>query len=99
MTRRCERIYVAVKGAPFNIGRRVRVARLTDESGDESLLGQTGVIEHYEYSCGCGQSFPADPMIGVRFRSGKIEEFWREELRLQRGRNPSASKHSRSLAE
>ena len=29
---------------------------------------------------GCGQRFPDDPMIGVRFPDGALQEFWREEL-------------------
>lgn len=73
-------IYENVPGAPFGIGLEVKVTSLTDESADRRFLGKMGRIDYYEYSCGCGQSYPKDPMIGVRFRSGETEEFWREEL-------------------
>lgn len=33
-----------------------------------------------EYNCGCGQTFPGDPMIGVRFGTLPMSEFWSEEL-------------------
>jgi hypothetical protein len=72
-----------VKGAPFKIGQKVRVYELSDEQGDASLLGKDGIVEHYDYSCGCGQSYPDDPMVGVRFASGRLEEFWKEELRVK----------------
>jgi len=76
-----------IYGAPFSIGDRVRVTHLIDNTGEPSLIGKTGVIEHYEYDCGCGQVFPSSPMIGVRFPSDKdewLEEFWREELVLDK---------------
>ena len=69
-----------VKGAPLNIGQAVRVVALADETADKALLRKVGVTEHFEYSCGCGQSYPHDPMIGVRFSNGRLEEFWIEEL-------------------
>lgn len=62
------------------------VTQVVDEEGDASRIGEQGVIAYFEYGCGCGQSYPNDPMIGVRFASGHIEEFWREELRRSRTR-------------
>ncbi len=67
-------------GAPFRIGELVRVARLSDATGDANFLRKCGRIVYFEYSCGCGQSYPGGPMIGVRFLNGTAE-FWKEELR------------------
>jgi hypothetical protein len=71
-----------VPGAPFKIGTSVRVVRLADETGNRAWLGRTGTVKFFNYDCGCGQSYPDDPMIGVESPRGKIEEFWKEELRL-----------------
>ena len=71
-----------IEGAPFSIGQRVRVTSLTDETGEPRFMGQVGVVEHYEYDCGCGQVFPSEPMIGVRFPAG-LEEYWAEELKKE----------------
>ncbi len=71
-----------VPGAPLNIGLRVTVVQLCDDTAAEAWIGQVGVVEHYEYDCGCGQTYPHDPMIGVRFDNGAVEEFWIEELGL-----------------
>ncbi|MBI2683203.1 MAG: Carotenogenesis protein CarS [Acidobacteriales bacterium] len=68
-----------VPGAPFRIGQQVRVVAGTDETFDKRFLGKLGTVEYFEYNCGCGQSYPHDPMIGVRF-GRKLEEFWVEEL-------------------
>jgi hypothetical protein len=71
-----------VDGAPFQPKEIVRVVASV-ESGDmsvDSLIGKLGVVEYLEYDCGCGQTFPDDPMIGVRFSNGDQQEFWREEL-------------------
>jgi hypothetical protein len=70
-----------VPGAPFLISDNVTVRRLADETANSSYLFKRGVVEYFNYSCGCGQTFPGDPMIGVRFADGEIEEFWREELK------------------
>lgn len=73
-----------VLGAPHQPGDVVRViasAEPSIELGVHAFVGRSGVVEHLEYSCGCGQSYPGDPMIGVRFPDGMIQEFWREELR------------------
>jgi hypothetical protein len=70
-----------VRGAPFKIGTPVRVVRLADETANRAWLGRTGSVKFFSYDCGCGQSYPDDPMIGVELPSGKVEEFWKEELR------------------
>jgi hypothetical protein len=73
-----------VDGAPFKIGDHVTV--LNNPNGDDTFdvrfVGQDGFVKHFEYDCGCGQTFPVDPMIGVKFDDGQIEEFWKEELVL-----------------
>jgi hypothetical protein len=74
-------IFTDVAGAPFRIGTFVRVVRLADETGSRTWLGRTGTIKYFDYACGCGQTFPSDPMIGVESSRGKAEEFWKEELR------------------
>jgi hypothetical protein len=72
--------YEDVWGAPFKIGALVRVGKGADETFDSRYSGCLGTVEHFEYQCGCGQTYPYDPMIGIRFRDGAIEEFWTEEL-------------------
>jgi CarS bacterial SH3 domain len=72
-------IRVDVKGAPFKMGDWVRVIRGSDDTFDPSYKGRVGIVEYFEYGCGCGQSYPHDPMIGVRFYK-TIAEFWKEEL-------------------
>lgn len=67
-------------GSGFEIGDIVRVVCISDETVSKKFLGRIGKVTHFDYSCGCGQSYPDDPMIGVRFSNGKIEEFWREEI-------------------
>ncbi|HXR06251.1 MAG TPA: hypothetical protein VN765_02915 [Candidatus Acidoferrum sp.] len=74
-------IYEDVDGAPFKIGDRVKVVSFSDDTADEEFLGCKGNVLYFEYTCGCGQSFPKDPMIGVRFGE-QIAEFWKEELAL-----------------
>lgn len=72
-------IYHDVDGAPFKIGESVKVVSISDDTADSEYLGQRGRILYFEYSCGCGQTFPGDPMIGVQFADGTAE-FWKEEL-------------------
>ena len=71
-----------VPGASFRMGDKVKAVRATDETFDRRFMRRVGIVEHFEYSCGCGQTYPEDPMIGVVFRSGEVEEFWKEELKL-----------------
>jgi hypothetical protein len=78
-------IHKDVKGAPFKIGESVRVLSLLDNTTSLFWLGRQGVVAYFEYNCGCGQSYPQDPMIGVRFEDGRVEEFWHEELELPPG--------------
>ena len=71
-----------VAGAPYQPGDAVRVVQAVDRSIHDVTLfvGHVGVVDYLEYSCGCGQAFPDDPMIGVTFEGGLSEEFWREEV-------------------
>jgi hypothetical protein len=73
-----------IEGAPFKIGNIVQILNnpLDDATFEIKYYGQNGEIIFFEYDCGCGQTFPGDPMIGVKFQNGDIEEFWREELLL-----------------
>jgi hypothetical protein len=71
-----------VSGAPYQIGDAVKVCKGADETFAPEFLGRVGRIVHFEYACGCGQTFPSDPMVGVGFRQGVVEEFWREEIVL-----------------
>ncbi len=57
---------VDIRGAPFKIGKRVRVLTSRDETFDPRLVSRVGAVCHFEYECGCGQSYPHDPMIGVK---------------------------------
>src|SRR5258707_872230 len=58
-------IHVDIPGAPYRISTPVRVVQLVDETGDRRWLGRIGVVKYFDYSCGCGQTYPGDPMIGV----------------------------------
>jgi hypothetical protein len=73
-------VLTSTPGAPFQPGDKVSVVSKGDAT--TSHIGRAGVVAHLEYSCGCGQTFPEDPMIGVRFPEGELEEFWKEELSL-----------------
>ena len=76
-------IYMPVEGAPFQPGDAVQIARSaeTEDSGCgvHALVGRVGRVAYLEYSCGCGQSYPDDPMIGVAL-GDRVEEFWADEL-------------------
>jgi hypothetical protein len=76
-----EPIFANVSGAPFRIGDVVRVIQIVDATGNQKLRNKTGIVQYLEYSCGCGQTYPGDPMIGVLVGS-KAHEFWKEELSL-----------------
>lgn len=71
-----------VEGAPYQPGDVVRVVQAVDRPIHDVALfvGHVGVVAYLEYSCGCGQTFPDDPMIGVTFEGDLFEEFWREEV-------------------
>lgn len=71
-----------VTGAPFRVGDLVVVVAASDETCAKRCLGKSGRVVYFEYSCGCGQTYPYDPMIGVQFAEGTQEEFWREEIQL-----------------
>ena len=72
-----------VAGAPYGIGAWARVRQIVDDTASTLFVGLIGRVAYLEYSCGCGQSFPGDPMIGVLFADGRTEEFWQEELEEQ----------------
>ena len=74
--------YENVEGAPFFIGAIVEVCCVVDETENSDVVGKRGVVRYYEYDCGSGQTFPDDPMIGVKFVGGAMKEFWKEELKL-----------------
>ena len=85
--KRARPIVSHVDGAPHQRGDRVRVVTATDvEIHDVSaLVGCVGRVVYLEYSCGCGQAYPHEPMIGVAFRTPGVceelwEEFWPEEI-------------------
>lgn len=73
-----------VMGTPFEIGQKVLILDnpSDDETFDKQYAGRCGEIIFFEFSGGCGQSFPNDPMIGVKIDEQHMEEFWREELML-----------------
>lgn len=73
-----------IEGVPFKIGDKVRVLNnpSNDETFDKKYSGRNGEVIFFEYDCGCGQNFPEDPMIGIKFQNGKVEEFWKDELLL-----------------
>jgi hypothetical protein len=74
-------IYRDLKGAPFKIGDKVKFVYRADETADRRFLNREGTVLYFEYTCGCGQTFPDDPMIGVKFVRC-VKEFWKEELSL-----------------
>ncbi len=77
-------IDIDVIGAPFEIGDTVLILNNpnNDNTFNEKLSDLHGIVEYFEYNCGCGQTFPHDPMIGVRLKDKRISEFWKEELQL-----------------
>lgn len=75
-------MYEYVDGAPVQVGDTVHVVSASDDTCDFSFLGLTGTVEFLEYECGCGQTYPCDPMIGVRLPDGRLDEFWAEEIIL-----------------
>lgn len=74
-------IYEHTPGAPFQPGDLVSVVKVADHTVDPVYVGKRGRVRYLEYSCGCGQRFPDDPMIGVEL-DGRVEEFWRDELAM-----------------
>lgn len=76
------RITMRTEGSPFQPGEVVLVVAATDEGIHDvtEFIGRRGVVKYLEYKCGCGQTYPGDPMIGVAFPGGANEEFWHEEL-------------------
>jgi hypothetical protein len=71
-----------VRGAPIQVGTPIIVGLSLDETFDRSFVGREGVVVHLNYEGGTGQTFPGDPLIGVRFSDNREDDFWREELLL-----------------
>jgi hypothetical protein len=80
----CRPIRQRVPGAPFQPCQHVTVVSSTEGDcpliGVSKYIGKFGTVVYLEYSCGCGQSYPNDPMIGVEFPDSSQQEFWAEEL-------------------
>jgi hypothetical protein len=78
----CNPITTPVLGAPYQPHDRVRVVAAVDRDICDvtPYIGRFGVVAWLEYRCGCGQSYPKTPMVGVKFHGGAVEEFWPEEL-------------------
>jgi hypothetical protein len=74
--------YHDIDGAPFRIGDCVQILcnPNNDETFDETFSQHMGEVAYFEYDCGCGQTYPDDPMIGVKFANARFGEFWKEEL-------------------
>lgn len=72
-------IYENVNGAPFEIGQSVKILHI-DDIDVYRFNNRMGTIVFFEYECGCGQTYPDDPMIGVKLDDDFIYEFWQEEL-------------------
>lgn len=71
-----------IKGLKFKIGQNVKVVTLSDQHGNKKYVGVMGKVMYFNYDCGCGQSYPYDPMIGVQFKDKKVAEYWNEELEI-----------------
>lgn len=73
-----------IEGATYRIGDKITVLNnpLKDETFDKKFIGKEGTVAFFEYDCGCGQTYPDDPMIGVKFRNGNVAEFWKDEIAL-----------------
>lgn len=72
--------YFTVEGAPFRAGDIVKILKPTDDTGYPDLQDKIGTVMYLNYDCGCGQTWPHDPMIGVEI-NGEVFEFWQEELK------------------
>lgn len=75
-------IHERVDGAPIQVGTPVTVLSSNDPTFDQTCVGLDGAVTYLEYECGCGQTYPKDPMIGVLLQDGRVEEFWIEELAI-----------------
>jgi len=73
-----------IDGAPYKIGDKVKVNNNPnmDETFNNRFFNAICEVIYFEYECGCGQTFPEDPMIGIKSSDGEIDEFWKEELEL-----------------
>ena len=71
-----------VEGAPFQVGQRVTVISMADETALPYYLGMVGTVVSLHYNAGCGDHYPNDTMIEVSFPGEAPEVFWHEELAL-----------------
>lgn len=69
-----------IKEIKFKINQNIKVINLIDKTGNRYYLNKIGLIKYFNFDCGCEQTFPHNPMIGIKFFNGKIEEFWKEEI-------------------
>jgi len=78
-----------VDGAPYQPGQAVRVVAAIDTYIHDvsPFIGKSGTVLYLEYQCGCAQTYPHDPMIGVLFEDGSEEEFWPEEMTADQARS------------
>ncbi|WP_437315557.1 hypothetical protein [Sorangium sp. So ce385] len=76
------RITELVPGAPFQPRETVHVVDAVDREIHDvaRFIGSARTVVYLSYDTECGQSYPADPRIGVRLDTGAIETFWPEEL-------------------
>ena len=80
--KRCRRLLTDwVEGSAYQVGDVVLVvARGGDVRMVERFLGMIGTVEELDYRNICGQRYPRDPMVCVRFADGDRDGFWSEEL-------------------
>lgn len=67
-------------GSPYQVGDRVQVVRLTDETEDPDTLHKVGTVEYLSFPRDISATFPHDPYISVSLDDGTSGEFWKEEL-------------------
>lgn len=63
----------------IQVGDIVKVVSLTDETATKKLLNKTGMVIYLDGFEGVGNT-KKDPLIGVEFENGKVDDFWTEEL-------------------
>ena len=69
-----------INGAPVQVGDVVKVIAATeaDICDVSEYIGRFGRVVSMD--CGCGQTYPDDPMVLVCFSNGDQQEFWKEEI-------------------
>ena len=82
-----------IEGAPVQVGDVVKIvdAVETDINTETTkYIGRFGRVLSMDYDCGCGQTYPGDPMVLVRFSNGDEWEFWKEEFERKQVHNGRA---------